>query len=239
MKKIVLLSTILTFTLLSCQNKVQTKASENKSNENEANYEPLIIDKFDTIKLLTPEKVFGKSLMEAMWLRKTSRSFDANKMLSLRQLSDLMWVTNGINRPDDSTRNRTVPSAMAKYPIQTYAVLANGIYFYSPFEHILIPYIEGDFREQTGGQPFVGIAPLNIVMFADYSVYNIPDREMTEEQKIWFASLDAAHSCQNIYLYCASEGLNTVERAMAPANICKTFNLNENHRFIVAQTIGF
>ena len=239
MKKILLSSTILIFVVLACQNNKKNNFSENQENEKKMNYEPLIIEKFDTIKLLVPEKEFGKTLIEAMWLRKSTREYDETKMLSLKQISDLMWVTNGINRPGETTRNRTVPSAMAKYPIQTYAVLANGIYYYCPILHALIPYLEGDFRKLTGGQDFVEKAPLNIVMFADYSVYNMPERTLTEERKLWYAALDAAHSCQNIYLYCASEGLSTVERAMAPENICETFKLNENHRFIVAQTVGF
>ncbi|MDR2836538.1 MAG: SagB/ThcOx family dehydrogenase [Bacteroidales bacterium] len=243
MKNYFLIITIFASILISCQgNKSEQKTDDSESkavcptdvNDNL----PMEITSFDTIKLLTPKTKFGKTLMEAMWLRKTSREY-SEKMLSLRQLSDLMWVTNGINRPDDATRNRTVPSAMAKYPIQTYAVLANGIYFYNPEQNLLIPYLEGDFREQTGGQPFVGTAPLNIVLFADYSVYEDPNRQMDDIKKLWFAALDAAHSCQNIYLYCASENLSTVERAMAPENICEIFKLNENHHFIIAQTVGF
>lgn len=198
---------------------------------------PFVLDKFDTIKLLTPQKKYGKSLMECIWERKSNRSFSIT-MLSLQQLSDLMWVTYGINRLNDSTRNLTVPSAMALYPLEVYAVLSNGIYSYDIENHLLIPYMKGDFHETTGEQPFVKNAPLNIVIFADFEKYDEKYDQMTDERKLYLASLDAAHCCQNIYLYCASEGLNTVERAMAPSNICEIFKLSDKHLFIIAQTVG-
>lgn len=55
------------------------------------------------------------------------------------------------------------------------------------------------------GNSFVKTAPLNLVFIADYKAYN-GDRKVEAEKRLLLASLDAGHSTQNVYLYCASEG---------------------------------
>lgn len=195
---------------------------------------PLDLNTFEVIKLQTPDTVGGKHLMRAIKLRKTDRQFD-NKNLSLRDLSNILWVANGINRTNGK---RTVPSAMALYPLKTFAVLSNGIYLYNPQKHQLEPVVKGDYRNLAGLQDFVKSAPLNLVFIADYSVYEA--RKITGEKRIYLASLDAGHCSQNVYLYCASEGMKCVVRAGAnEKELLKLLNLNENHQFIVAQTVGY
>jgi SagB-type dehydrogenase family enzyme len=190
---------------------------------------------FDTIKLQAPDTLGGVALMTAMQQRKTNRTFE-EKNLSLKHLSEVLWVANGVNRADGK---RTVPSAMALYPLQTYAVLSNGIYFYNPQKHQLEPIVEGDYRELSGRQDFVNKAPLNILFIADFKAYN-GERKIPTEKWIYLASLDAGHCGQNIYLYCASEGLKSVVRAGAKEEeLLKVMNLDENYRFILAQTVGY
>ena len=46
---------------------------------------------FKTIKLEEPKTTGGMSLFEALSKRKSNRDFDANKFLSLSQLSQLLW----------------------------------------------------------------------------------------------------------------------------------------------------
>lgn len=189
---------------------------------------------FEMIMLQTPDTTGGKPLMQAIKLRKTDRQFEIRN-LSLRHLSNILWVANGINR---TIGKRTVPSALALYPLKTYAVLANGIYFYNPQMHQLEPVIEGDFRNLAGSQDFVNKAPLNLLFIADYSVYEA--RKISGEKRIYLASLDAGHCTQNVYLYSASEDLKCVVRAGAnEKELLKVLNLNENHQFIVAQTVGY
>jgi nitroreductase len=196
---------------------------------------PMALDKFETIILPAPDTLGGAPLLTSMQHRKSDRQFD-EKNLSLKHLSEILWAANGVNRPDGK---RTVPSAMAKFPIITYAFLANGIYLYAPENHTLVPVIEGDYREFAGMQPFVKTAPLNLVFIADYTKYG--ERPMPAEQRLWFAALDAGHCCQNVYLYCASEGLRSVERAMADGvELLKLLQLDDaNHQFIISQTVGY
>jgi nitroreductase len=188
---------------------------------------PMELTIFDTIRLSAPDTVAGMPLMMAISRRKSDRQFDI-KNLSLKHLSEILWVANGINRTNGK---RTVPSSMAQYPLQTYAVLANGIYFYNPQKHLLEPVVKGDFRPLAGRQTFVDTAPLNLLFIA---------KARNTGGKFESAMMDSGYCAQNVYLYCASEGLKCVVRAGAKeAELLKAMNLGENYKFIIAQTVGY
>jgi nitroreductase len=188
---------------------------------------PMELTTFDTFKLLQPDTLSGKPLMQAISRRKSDRQFESRN-LSLRHLSEILWVANGVNRFNGK---RTVPSAMAQYPLQTYVVLTNGIYFYNPQKHLLEPVVKGDFRNLAGLQAYVETAPLNLLYIA--KAKNSTDNFQT-------AMLDAGFCGQNVYLYCASEGLKCVVREGAKeAELLKAMHLNSNYKFILAQTVGY
>ena len=190
---------------------------------------------FDTIRLQTPDTQGGKPLMSVLKNRKSDREFSVEN-LSVKHLSEILWAANGINRENGK---RTVPSAMALYPIQVYAVMANGIYFYNPHKHVLEPVVKGDYRKLAGLQDYVYTAPLNIVYIADYKAYE-GKRPIEPEKRLWLASIDAGHCSQNVYLYCASEGLKCVVRAGAKEKeLLEILGLDSKHQFIVAQTVGY
>jgi len=187
----------------------------------------MVLTTFDTIKLLAPDTLSGKPLMQAIAHRKSDRQFDSRN-ISLKHLSEILWVTNGINRANGK---RTVPSAMGLYPLQTYAVLPNGIYFYNPQKHQLEPVVKGDFRSIAGRQTYVDTAPLNILLIA---------KGKTATDNFSAAILDSGYCGQNVYLYCASEGLKCVVRAGAKeAELLKEMNLEANYKFILAVTVGY
>ena len=188
---------------------------------------PMELTAFDTIQLSTPDTLAGKPLMQVISRRKTDRKFDARN-LSLKHLSEILWVANGINRANGK---RVVPSAMAQYPLQTYAVLANGIYFYNPQKHQLEPVVKGDFRSLAGKQTFVDTAPLNLLFIAKA-------RNVTDDFRM--AMMDSGYCGQNVYLYCASEGLKCLVRAGAKEiELLKAMNLETGYKFILAQTVGY
>jgi len=188
---------------------------------------PMVLSSFDTIKLLAPDTLGGKPLMQAIVHRKSDREFDSRN-ISLKHLSEILWVTNGINRANGK---RTVPSAMGLYPLQTYAVLPNGIYFYNPQKHQLEPVVKGDFRSIAGRQTYVDTAPLNILLIA---------KGKTATDNFSAAMLDSGYCGQNVYLYCASEGLKCVVRAGAKeAELLKAMNMEANYKFILAVTVGY
>lgn len=196
---------------------------------------PMELKTFDTIRLQAPDTLSGMPLLQAAMHRKTDRKFESAN-LSLKHLSEILWIANGVNRINGK---RTVPSAMALYPLQTYAVLANGIYFYNPQKHMLEPVLAGDYRALCGLQEFVNSASLNLVFIADYKKYDAP-RKVAEDKRLYLAALDAGHCTQNVYLYCASENLKCVVRAGAKeAELLKVLKLDEKYQFVVAQTVGY
>jgi len=217
MKKLVLALCIMVVTLVSAQTTKDLEASNT----------PMELTTFDTIRLLAPDTLGGKPLMQAISRRKSDRQFESRN-LSLKHLSEVLWVAYGINRANGK---RTVPSSMGRYPLQTYAVLANGIYFYNYKKHQLEPVVKGDFRNLAGKQSFVDTAPLNLLFIA---------KGKTAADNFIQAVEDSGYGCQNVYLYCASEGLKCVVRAGAKeAELLKTLNLGDNYKFIMAQTVGY
>lgn len=204
-----------------------TFASAQKTSKVKLSNVPMELTTFDTIKLLQPDTLSGKPLMQAISRRKSDRQMDSRN-LSLKHLSEVLWVANGINRANGK---RTVASAMAQYPLQTYAVLANGIYFYNPKKHQLEPVVKGDFRNLAGKQAFVDTAPLNLLFIA---------KARNANDNFNMAMMDSGYCGQNVYLYCASEGLKCVVRAGAKeVELLKAMNLDLNYKFILAQTVGY
>jgi SagB-type dehydrogenase family enzyme len=194
--------------------------------------------KLAPIKLEKPDFEKGVPLMKALKQRKSDRAIGDRK-LTRQQLSEVLWAANGVNRDDGK---RTAPSAMSRYPVDIYAVLEEGIFLYKPKEHELVPVAEGDFRKQTGMQPFVPTAPLNIIFVADLEKFadpRRPGRDIPNELKMQWAAIEAGCQVQNVYLYCASEGLATVVRGMVDReNLGKAMKLRPEQSIICAQTVG-
>ena len=88
------------------------------------------------ILLLPPfEKNHPFPLERALMERKTIRSYDPGRTLSLPEISRLLWAADGVNR--DNGR-RTAPSALARYPVEMLAALPQGVYRYEPQPHRLV-----------------------------------------------------------------------------------------------------
>ena len=103
------------------------------------------------IELPKADTAGGKPLMEALKLRRSTRSFGPEK-LSTQVLSNLLWAAFGINRPDG---HRTAPSAMNWQEIDIYVAMEEGLYMYDAKSNILKPILKQDLREKTGTQAFV------------------------------------------------------------------------------------
>ena len=171
--------------------------------------------------------------MEALKERKTSREFSSQE-LSVEVLSDLLWAACGINRPDSG--GRTAPTARNMQEIDVYVAKAEGLYLYDPKANMLIPVLSGDIRAETGSQPFVKDAPVNLIYVADLSKM----KGMPDETIDFYAATDTGFISQNVYLFCASAGLATVVRGWVdkPA-LEKAMKLGPNKKVILAQTVGY
>lgn len=186
------------------------------------------------VKLPEPQRQGGMPLMEALNKRKTIRDFK-DKKLSEQTLSNLLWAAFGINRPESG--KRTAPSAVNWQEIEIYVSSKSGVYLYNAQQHALEKIINKDIREQTGSQDFVDDAAINLVFVADYTKMG---EDMTDEAKKYYSWCDTGYISQNVYLFCASEGLATVVRGMVDRDkLRKIINLKNHQRIVLAQTVGY
>jgi SagB-type dehydrogenase family enzyme len=185
----------------------------------------------DFLQLPAPDTSGGKPLMQVLKERKSSRSFSEQR-LSDQELSNLLWAAFGINRPDG---RRTAPSARNWQEIDIYCFTADGVFLYDAKKHGLVLLIRDDLRQKTGSQDFVTAAPLNLVYIADMS--RVKDR--SGDDAMLFVGADCGFIAQNVYLYCASQGLATVVRGMVDREqLAKALGLRADQRILLAQTIG-
>ena len=185
------------------------------------------------IALPKPQLNKGRPLMQALKDRKSSREFDS-RPIPLQELSNLLWAGFGINRPE--TGGRTAPSAKNMQEIDLYVALQEGLYLYDAKNNLLKKILAGDLREKTGKQPFVKKAPVNIIYVADQSKM----KKQNMAGKTIYGGADAAFISQNIYLYCASEGLATVVRgSVERPTLAAAMHLRPDQEIIFAQTVGY
>ncbi len=184
------------------------------------------------LELPKPQTEGGKPLMQALKERKSTREFSPQK-LPPQALSNLLWAAFGVNRPDG---RRTAPSASNMQEIDIYVALPEGLYLYDARAHRLEPVVAEDLRAATGTQPFVGQAPLNLVYVADYSRMG----KRADEAKLFYSATDTGFIAQNVYLFCASEGLATVVRASIDREkLAARMKLRPDQRIVLAQTVGY
>ncbi|MGB7567373.1 MAG: SagB/ThcOx family dehydrogenase [Chitinivibrionales bacterium] len=185
------------------------------------------------IALPKPQMDKGKPLMQVLKERKSTREFSPRK-ISDQDLSNMLWAGFGINRPE--TGGRTAPSAMNMQEIDLYVTLEQGCYRYDAKSNALILVVAKDLRPMAGKQAFVKDAPANIIFVADYSRI----RKSSSNDSKSYSIADAAFTSENIYLYCASEGLATVVRAsIDKPELAKAMKLMQDQEIIFGQTVGY
>jgi len=170
--------------------------------------------------------------MAALKLRRSTREY-ADRALPPQTLSDLLWAAFGVNRPSG---DRTAPYWRHVMVIDVYAALAEGVFLYDPRAHALIPYSSADIRAVTGRQDFVATAPLNLI----YVAHGERMTDVSPEDRRLYASVDTGFIGQNVYLFCASEGLGSVFRgAVDYPKLEQALALPAEQFVTFAQTVGW
>jgi SagB-type dehydrogenase family enzyme len=186
-----------------------------------------------TIQLPEPRMTGGRPLMEVLKDRHSSREFSEQE-LPLPMLSDLLWAAFGINRPD--VKKRTAPSAVNWQEIDIYVATASGLFLYDAEAHALHQILGEDIREMTGPQAFVKDAPVNLVYVADYAKMG----EQSEDDKRFYSGADVGFIGQNVYLFCASEGLAAVMRGhIERTALAEVMKLRPEQHIVLSQTVGY
>lgn len=176
------------------------------------------------------ERILANNNLFDCVARRSSRRQWTKEPLTFEELSFLLWATQGVKEVmgGNYATLRTVPSAGARHPFETY-VLANrvdglepGVYRYLPLTHELLRHAcAGDrheaihrfdavrAREQlrlaTFGQGFVADGAA-VFMWACVP-YRGEWRYTIAAHKVML--LDAGHMAQNLYLACEAIGAGT------------------------------
>jgi len=186
-----------------------------------------------SVALPPPWKSGGKPLAEALWARRSTREF-ADKPVPIEILSNLLWSAYGINRP--ASADRTAPSWRHSIETTIYVAAADGAWLYDPRRHRLTQVAAEDVRAQTGVQEFVLTAPLGLIYVADGGRL---EGAAGDDKKFW-AYTDTGFIGQNVYLFCASEGLAVVFRASFDRpRLAQTLKLPATKFITCAQTVGY
>ena len=156
-------------------------------------------------------------LLEAINRRQSHRKF-TDAVLSREELSFLLWATQGVHEVwrGGVAARRTVPSAGARHPFETYLLinrvdgLEPGLYRYLALEHkLLFLHTEPELAQKVGaacnGQGFIGTGA--VVFMWTVIPYRTEWRYGIISPKI--IAIDAGHVCQNLYLACEAIGAGT------------------------------
>jgi len=170
------------------------------------------------IELPKPKSIKTESLNDAIQNRRSIRDF-SKKAIKIKHLSYLLWGSTGVQRKEHNFEYRTVPSAGALYPIETYVVINNvenisqGVYHYNIQHHHLEEIKTGDFRtditEAALNQPMCYHAA---VVFVWTAIFN-RSKCKYGERAYRYIYLDAGHIAENLALSATSLHLGTCQIA--------------------------
>lgn len=190
-------------------------------------------ERSDAVLALPPPRLESSALMTLLSRRQSQREF-ATTPLPLELLSELLWAAFGINRQE--TGGRTAPSAMNAQEIDIYVALAAGLYIFDAKAQCLKRVAEVDARRVTGYQDFVDEAPVDLIYVADIEhTLKVP----ITQQELYAAACAGAIS-QNVYLFCAERGLNTVVRGWFDREaLGQALRLSTKEKVLLTQTVGY
>ena len=181
------------------------------------------------------------TLQSAISNRQSRRQFKGES-ISLKELSFLLWVTQGIRKPIDYGHAlRTVPSAGARHALETYLAVLNvdildvGFYRYLPVSHsILEERLDGmagqKIKQVTFHQDWMADAA--VVFIWTTIPYRMEWRYGLAAHRVIL--LDAGHVCQNLYLACEAVGAGACAvAAYDQEKIDQLLELNGHDEFVI------
>jgi len=155
-----------------------------------------------------PDWALNNDLFRCIRERRSRRAYLPDP-LRMEELAFLLWATQGVEKSigNSGATLRTVPSAGARHPFETYVVaehvegLEPGVYRYAPLTHQLAHEFSEDgigarVAEAAFGQGFIAQCP--VVFVWTCVPYRSEWRYGPAGHKTML--LDAGHICQNLYL---------------------------------------
>ena len=120
--------------------------------------------------------------------------------------------------------------------IDIYVLLAEGAYVYDAKGNQLTPVLAQDLRAKAAPMGSMKDAPVHLLFVADYAKF----RAMPQSQKELYSACHTGFIGQNVYLYCAAEGLGarfyaSVDRAALKDSL----KLQKDQTIVFAQAVGY
>jgi len=168
------------------------------------------------VKLLPPSFDQVISIWEVMKGRRSVREFGEEPMSSV-DLSQLLWASQGITQELQGIELRTVPSAGALYPLETYLIvnavseIEKGIYHYAVETHELEQLKLGDYRTPIARAALdQEAAYFASVVFVWTAIFE-RSRWKYKQRAYRYIYMDAGHSAQNVALGAVALGLSSCQ----------------------------
>lgn len=189
----------------------------------------------------------GMPVGEAILRRESVRNYSPEP-LTLRELSALLWATQGVRKVlHQECALRTVPSAGSRHAFETYLAVARveslkpGLYRYLPFDNRLAQLAVDETIGRKAaiaclGQGFVASAA--VTFFWTVIPARMEWRYDLAAHKV--IAIDAGHVCQNLYLACEAIKAGTCAIAAYDQQACdRVLNVDGEEEFtIYAAPVG-
>ena len=186
-----------------------------------------------------PQTEMEFPLMRAISMRRTKRKWKYEN-LDMQNVSNILWAACGqtMEAKGKSKNRRTIASACSAQLIKVYAALDSGVYRYNEPKHTLEMVSENDVRDLLGTQMLMRNAPFGLIYVTDTgSKTGIINGG--SEKTMFMAATETGEISQNVYLYSAAAGLNTVLIALVDREaLAKKMNLGEGAFITFTQIIG-
>jgi len=155
-------------------------------------------------------------LMETIARRKSVRLY-SGEPLAGETLSFLLWASGGAGREERGHVFRTVPSAGALYPIETYLVIQDvsgidpGVYHYSVKDHVLEELKKGQYGHDITQAALGQKMCLNSAAVFVWTAVFYRSKWKYRQRAYRYIYLDAGHIAENLALAALSIGLGTCQ----------------------------
>jgi SagB-type dehydrogenase family enzyme len=164
-----------------------------------------------TVRLPEARRQGTLSLEAALAARHSTRALTRDSV-DLADVAQLLWATQGINRPDG---HRTAPAAGGIYALELYVVAARvrglpaGVYHYRQAGHLLETVSAGDrlqaITDSATHQAWQADAAVAVIFTGDYQRLGARFRDRAER----YVPMEIGFAAQNLYLEVAALGLGT------------------------------
>ena len=180
---------------------------------------PETFKNYPSAKIISLSQVFpaeSLSVVEVLKRRRSVRSF-SSKPLSIDDLSFLLWASTGVQRREHGYEFRTVPSAGALYPVETYLVANNverlekGLYHYRIGAHVLEALKTGDFGGKIAHAALEQKMCINAQVVLIWTAIFERSKWKYAQRAYRYVYLEAGHMAQNLAVAATGIGLGSCQ----------------------------